>query len=297
MKGTKMMHGRAIFFLLTAVSSLSSLSSLSLSEAEAVTLELKAKSGEVKRYTLKTVAEQKPSVGDTLQGASMTTTFSSTVRLSVAAAPPAGPFIVEGQFQKLDLQMKMGDHILEAGDLPMIADLKEQLVKQAITFTVTKKGEVTSVASPPVDHAKILEGATMFGDAGAQVKRTLESFLQHAYSWLPEGDVKVGETWKRSIQSGVVTDPPLTFNMIHRLESLEKMKGQECAKITTVIEVPETQIAEGAYQFSGSGVVTTYFGLKTGATLSSKSVLQVRFSGSDQPAALESVVTTTIEAQ
>ncbi len=266
-------------------------------EAAPVTLELRAKPGEVRRYTLKTVAEQRPALAETLQGASTVTTFSGTVRLSVKQVDAEGQLDLLGQFQKLDLQMKMGDQVLDAGDLPMIGDMKGQLLKQVLTFKVSKKGEIKEVQMPAFDETKVLESLPMFGEAGKHVKRTLESFVQHAFSWLPEGPIEIGKTWTRDMQSGLVTDPPLTFKMTHKFEAMEKMKGQECAKIISVIDVPATDFMDGAFSFVGSGTSTTYFAIKTGQTLSSKSVLKVKFTSKEQESSIESTVTTTIEAQ
>ena len=150
---------------------------------------------------------------------------------------------------------------------------------------------------PAIDEKKLAESVPLFGEAGQNVKRTLESFVQHAFSWLPDGPVEVGKTWTRSVQSGLVTDPPLTFKMTHKFEAMEKMKGQECAKITTVIEIPATDFMDGAFSFVGSGTSTTYFAMKTGQTLSSKSALKIKFTSKEQESSIESNVTTTIEVQ
>lgn len=265
--------------------------------AAPVKLAIQFKPHQVFKYALKTTAEQRPGLGESLQGASAATTFSGTVRLSVKEVDAEGQASMTGQFQKLDIAMKMGDQVLDAGELPFMADLKSQLTKQLLTFKVSKVGEVKDVQLPVVEPGKELESSPFFGDAGQQVKRTMESFFQHSYSWLPAGEVHIGHTWSQTLQSALVTDPPIGLKLVHTFEGIEKVKGQECAKITTTVDIPSMDVMEGQFTLVGSGTSTTYFALKKGYTVSSKSVLKAKFSMKDMPSGLESEVTTTIDAQ
>jgi len=263
--------------------------------AEPVRMTLKLAPGEVVTYQLKTVSDQRPSLGDSLAAASATTSFSSTIRLSVTGTTD-GDFQVEGRFLQLEIGMRMGDQEIDPEGLPMIGDLKERLLQQALRLKLSPGGKVKDIHAPALTADVGGEGSAFFGEAGLYAKRSMESFLQHAYSWLPVEPVEPGATWFQDMPSGLVSDPPITFKMRHVFEKVEKVKGQPCAKIVTAIDIPETELFDGLMAFSGEGEAVTWFNLKKGRTQSSKSTLNVKFSGQNQPGVIQSVVTTSIDA-
>lgn len=111
--------------------------------------------------------------------------------------------------------------------LDPILDVFRAVTRLPITVEIDSKNKITAIKLPDGEYEKLPEGAK-----DRLNPETLKKAAEQALSYLPDGPVKKGDTWERSLESNLGAGQKLTLRTKYEYDGTVEKDGKTLDKIT-----------------------------------------------------------------